>query len=99
VGELTSKLLEFDGNILAHGTEIKVGGADLFDIRLRGVARVVTPRCDVNTCSTKPSSRKHVVSDPRVRQTGKNNWKNKQDSCGVDKVILVLFVIDTHWEI
>jgi hypothetical protein len=54
---------------------------------------------DVNTCSAKPSSRKHVVSDPRVRQTGKNSWKIKQDLCVLDKDISVLFVIDTHWEI
>jgi hypothetical protein len=97
MGELISKLFEFDGNILAHGTEIKVGGADLLAILLRGFARVVTAWCEKLFSQAK--FEENVVSSPRVRQTGKNNWKIKQDSCVVDKVISILFIIDTHWEI
>jgi hypothetical protein len=41
----------------------------------------------------------HVPGKPRVRQTGKKNWKIKQYSGVVDKEISVLLVIDTHCEI
>ena len=86
-----------------------LGGTDLFAVLLRGdtvrfiavllrgVARVVTVRCE--DLITEAKFEETFALGHACAPDGEKNWKMKKDSRVVDKEISMLFVIDTHWEI